>query len=87
MREAVAAIKVQLEIAVAQTIAKHETKDEKHDASDDEWDGGCDLGWGRAFLRGNRPPFRQSDPGGEQRGVCLGVTEFPVRNLHVLGRM
>src|SRR3954469_707005 len=35
MREAVAAIKVQLEIAVAQTIAKHESKDEKHEASDD----------------------------------------------------
>jgi hypothetical protein len=29
MREGVAAIKVQLEIALAQTIAKHEVKDEK----------------------------------------------------------
>ena len=29
MREGVAAIKVQLEIAIAQTIAKHEVKDEK----------------------------------------------------------
>lgn len=29
MREGVAAVKVQLEIAVAQTIAKHETKEEK----------------------------------------------------------
>src|SRR5438105_731740 len=32
MREGIAAIKVQLEIAVAQTIAKHEQKDEKHGA-------------------------------------------------------
>jgi len=32
MREGVAAIKVQLEIAIAQTIEKHEAKDEKHDA-------------------------------------------------------
>jgi len=31
MREGVAAIKVQLDIALAQTIAKHEMKDEKHD--------------------------------------------------------
>ena len=30
MREGVAAIKVQLEIAVAQTLAKHELKDENH---------------------------------------------------------
>jgi hypothetical protein len=30
MREGLAAIKVQLEIAIAQTIAKHEAKDEKH---------------------------------------------------------
>lgn len=34
MREGVAAIKVQLEIAVAQTIAKHEAKDE-HEAKKD----------------------------------------------------
>ena len=33
MREGVAAIKVQLEIALAQTVAKHEIKDEKHDTS------------------------------------------------------
>jgi lysophospholipid acyltransferase (LPLAT)-like uncharacterized protein len=31
MREGVAAIKAQLEIAVTQTIAKHEAKDEKHE--------------------------------------------------------
>jgi hypothetical protein len=30
MREGVASIKVQLEIAIAQTLAKHEVKDEKH---------------------------------------------------------
>lgn len=30
MREGLAAIKVQLEIAIAQTIAKHKAKDEKH---------------------------------------------------------
>ena len=35
MREGVAAIKTQLEIAVAQTIAKHEAKDEKHEAKDE----------------------------------------------------
>ena len=32
MREGMAAIKVQLEIAITQTIAKHEVKDEKHKA-------------------------------------------------------
>lgn len=32
MREGMAAIKVQLEIAITQTIAKHEAKDEKHAA-------------------------------------------------------
>jgi hypothetical protein len=30
MREGMASIKVQLEIAITQTIAKHETKDDKH---------------------------------------------------------
>ena len=34
MREGVGAIKQQLEIAVTQTIAKHEAKDKKHDAAD-----------------------------------------------------
>jgi len=34
MREGVAAIKVQLDIAVAQTIAKHSDKDEKHAAKE-----------------------------------------------------
>lgn len=32
MREGVAAIKAQLEIAIAQTIAKHEVKEDRHDA-------------------------------------------------------
>lgn len=35
MREGVAAIKVQLEIAVAQTIAKHAIKDEAHEKESD----------------------------------------------------
>lgn len=35
MREGVAAIKVQLDIALAQTIAKHEIKDDAHDAKAD----------------------------------------------------
>jgi hypothetical protein len=34
MREGVAAIKVQLEIALAQTIAKHEVKDDAHAKGD-----------------------------------------------------
>lgn len=33
MREGIGSIKVQLEIAITQTIAKHEVKDEKHKAS------------------------------------------------------
>jgi hypothetical protein len=36
MREGMAAIKVQLEIAVTQTIAKHEAKDEKHEAKGEQ---------------------------------------------------
>jgi len=36
MREGVAAIKVQLDIAVAQTIAKHKAEDEKHGAQEQE---------------------------------------------------
>jgi hypothetical protein len=36
MREGVAAIKVQLDIAVAQTIAKHSAEDEKHGAQEQE---------------------------------------------------
>ena len=36
MREGMAAIKVQLEIAVTQTIAKHESKDEKHEAESEK---------------------------------------------------
>lgn len=38
MREGVAAIKAQLEIAVTQTIAKHKTEDEKQDATDEKQD-------------------------------------------------
>lgn len=34
MREGMASIKVQLEIGITQTIAKHEAKDEKHPAAD-----------------------------------------------------
>jgi hypothetical protein len=36
MREGVAAIKTQLEIAIAQTIAKHEFKEEKEEATDEK---------------------------------------------------
>jgi hypothetical protein len=42
MREGVAAIKTQLEIAITQTIAKHATKDEKHDAASEKREAGSD---------------------------------------------
>jgi hypothetical protein len=42
MREGVAAIKTQLEIAISQTIAKHEAKDEKHEAASEKREAGSD---------------------------------------------
>ena len=39
MREGVAAIKVQLDIAITQTIEKHEAKDEKHETNEKQAEG------------------------------------------------